>query len=387
MSTMYKNSVIIRFRLGLDLRIAVILTRRITKATKVNVNSTQKIPLNEPRMYVLVEAVGGSCVARYILFNSLNKKRFLVTANKTLIACYNFELRHTYNNILLEASVAGGIPILSVLEKGLVGNMISYVAGVLNGTSNWTLAQMHRLGVSLKRALLDASQRGYAESDNVCDIDGVDSTQKTGILYYISLRTTVTIRYIYTEGIRNVNLQDIAYGKRLGLNFKLMSVVLTIKKALCATFPGFVSLSWPFWISEDTTNVILVAGDCVGKMWLFGKGAGTKPTASAIISDVESIRYGNGNSSYPTRILTLPYRSISTSRNGFYVRTLNTSFQECKETLNNLLKRKLNLISFSAFGVNKRLEVIMVLKNVFERNFKRTVVSFRGYITNYRTLL
>ncbi|PHN16253.1 homoserine dehydrogenase [Candidatus Tremblaya phenacola] len=385
MAVMYKNSYIVRNRLELDLRIAVILTRRTSKTTMINANSMQKNPIYEPRMYVLVEAVGGTCFARYIMLSTLNTKKLLVTANKTLIACYNFELRRTYNNILLEASVAGGIPILRILEKALVGNMISYVAGVLNGTSNWSLSQMYRLGVPLKRALLDASQRGYAETDNTCDIDGVDSTQKTSIIYYITLRTAVTIRYVFFEGIRTVSLQDIAYGKRLGLNIKLMSVVLTIRKALCATFPCFVSLNWPFWIAEATSNVILVVGDCVGRMWLFGKGAGTKPTASSIIADVETIRYGS--SSYPTKILTHTYSSITDSRGGFYVRSIHISFQECKESLNILLKRKLNLISFRVFEVNKRLEVIMVLINVFERSFKRAVVSFRGFITTYRVLL
>lgn len=385
MSVMYKNSYIVRNRLDIDLRIAVILTRSPTKTTSINANSIQKNSIYEPRMYVLVEAVGGTCFARYIMLSTLNTKKLLVTANKTLTACYNFELRRTYNNILLEASVAGGIPILRVLEKGLVGNMISYVAGVLNGTSNWTLSQMYRLGVSLKRSLLEASQRGYAESDNTCDIEGVDSSQKVSIIYYIALRTTVTIRYIYIEGIRTVNLQDIAYGKRLGLNIKLMSVALTIREALCATFPGFVSLNWPFWISESTSNVILVVGDCVGRMWLFGKGAGAKPTASSIISDVEAIHYGN--KLYPTVLLTHTYSSISDSRGGFYVRLICISFQECKESLKVLLKKKLRLIAFSVFEVNKRLEVIMVLINAFERCFKRAVVSFRGFITTYRVLL
>lgn len=270
MSVLYKNSVKVRIRLGLDIRIAAILTRRATSSTKINVNSMQKPPINDSRLYVMVEVVGGSCFARHIMHSSLNRKRFLVTANKTLLACYSFELRRTYSNILLEAAVAGGIPILNVLERKLVGNMINYVAGVLNGTSNWVLTQMYRLGIPLKRALLDATQRGYAESDSACDVDGVDSAQKTGIIYYIASRVNVALRYAYIEGIRTISLQDIAYGKRLGLRLKLMSVALTKKRHLCAAFPGFVSLSWPFWVSEDSANVILVSGDCVGRLWFFG---------------------------------------------------------------------------------------------------------------------
>ena len=244
---------------------------------------------------ILLEIIGGEeGIAKELVFNALKKKKNVVTANKALISKYWNELQNLskkYNcKIKYEAAVAGGIPIIKVLDEFLSSNTIKKVYGILNGTSNFIITNMQKKNESFDKILKKAQELGYAESNPKFDIDGTDTAQKLSILSSLSFGIDSNIKKIYKDGIEKIDLIDIKYAHSLGFKLKLLGI--TEKKNNCISsfvYPCFVSNNEIISSVDGVFNAVVVESDFCKKNFFLGEGAGAFPTATSIISDVINI--------------------------------------------------------------------------------------------------
>lgn len=289
-----KNKDYIRSRTGKNIGISKILVRDIDK----HIDKTDELLLTndindiyEAEPDIVVEAIGGMHPAYDYIKYFLKDKKHVVTANKEVIAKYGEELTELAcsNGVSLrfEASVAGGIPILKPLQECLAGNNISYLAAILNGTTNFILSKMYREGIKYDDALRKAQELGFAEANPDSDVLGFDSARKLAILSSITNDTKLNWKNINTEGITNIDEVDMKCARELGCNIKL--IALSIREGediYAAVKPVLVQESGILGNIENEFNGILLEGDAVGKVFFSGKGAGKLPTASAVIGDI-----------------------------------------------------------------------------------------------------
>ncbi len=250
---------------------------------------------NDENVDAVVELIGGDTGIAYDLCKTaLSNKKHFITANKALIAKRGVELAKLAekNNVALafEASVAGGIPVIKTLKEALAGNNITKVSGILNGTCNYILTAMKKTGKSFNTILKDAQDLGYAEADPGFDIDGIDAAHKLTILTALAFGTPVNFEKNYIEGIRKISLQDIKYADELGYKIKLLGVCSSsddgILQRVC---PCLISKKHPVAKVDGVNNAVYIEGDAVGKLVLEGPGAGSGPTASAVLSDIVDV--------------------------------------------------------------------------------------------------
>jgi len=248
---------------------------------------------------LVVELIGGSDgPALALARETLKAGKSFVTANKALIAVHGKELallaEENQASLRFEAAVAGGIPIVKALAEGLVGNQISGLHGILNGTCNYILTRMEREGLSFDEVLADAQRLGYAEADPTFDIDGIDTAHKTAILAALAFGTAPDMENLPTEGIRTIAPVDIDYAKELGYRIKLLGVARRTEDGIeTHVHPAMVPLSAPLANVMDAVNAVVVQGDFVGQTVYEGAGAGEGPTASAVVADIVDIVRGN----------------------------------------------------------------------------------------------
>ncbi len=244
---------------------------------------------------VLIELIGGQDgVAKKIVFDALKKKKHVVTANKALVSKYWDELKilSKKNNCFIkyEAAVAGGVPILTVIEDFLISNKIKKVYGILNGTSNFILTKMLANNQKFEKILSEAQKLGYAESDPSFDIDGTDTAQKLSILSSLSFNINSNIKYIYKEGIQCINLLDLKYAESLGYKLKLLGITEKKKnKVMSFVYPCLVEKKSEISNVDGVFNGVVVESDYCKKIFFQGEGAGALPTATSVLSDILSI--------------------------------------------------------------------------------------------------
>ncbi|MGQ9780453.1 MAG: homoserine dehydrogenase [Bacillota bacterium] len=280
------------------------LTYRLKTAVDVDWSRPRGVPLDgivlgedpalvleDPEIDIVIETIGGIEPAGTYVAEALRRRKHVVTANKALIAARGRELfrlaREHGVDLLFEASVGGGIPIIKGLREGLVGNNIMSIYGILNGTTNYILTRMAADGLDFAEALAEAQRAGFAEQDPSLDIDGIDAAHKLAILASIASSATVDLERIYVEGIRRIGKVDVDFARSLGYVIKLL--------AICRQVDGRYDLRvHPTLIPQDhllaavnkELNAIFVQGDFVGDTMFYGPGAGPRPTASAIVSDL-----------------------------------------------------------------------------------------------------
>lgn len=260
---------------------------------------------------LVVELIGGSDgPALALARETLEAGKSFVTANKALIAVHGKELaalaEKSGASLRFEAAVAGGIPVIKALAEGLVGNDVSGLHGILNGTCNYILTRMEREGLSFGEVLEDAQRLGYAEADPTFDIDGIDTAHKTAILAALAFGTAPDMENLPTEGIRNIAPVDIDYAKELGYRIKLLGVARKTDDGVeTRVHPAMVPLAAPLAKVMDAINAVVVQGDHVGQTVYEGAGAGEGPTASAVVADIVDIARGN---KYPA--LGVPVESL-----------------------------------------------------------------------------
>ncbi|CAA7627105.1 Homoserine dehydrogenase [Candidatus Terasakiella magnetica] len=280
---------------------------------------------------VLVELIGGaSGIALEVVRTALERGRSVVTANKAMIAHHGIELARlaekTGANIGFEASVGGGIPIIKSLREGLSGNHVTKVMGILNGTCNYILTTMRDQGRDFADVLAEAQKLGYAEADPTFDIDGIDTAHKLAILASLAFAMPINLDGVACEGIRHVSALDIGYADELGYRIKLLGVAAVTEAGIEArVYPAMVPLSFPLAHVSGPFNAIVTEGDFVGRTVLEGRGAGARPTASAVVADLMDLACGRVMPAFGVAVDTLEVRPAAPAgahRSAYYIRLM-----------------------------------------------------------------
>ncbi len=251
---------------------------------------------------VLVELIGGCTIAKDVIFQAIKNQKHIVTANKALIANHGkeiFELA-AKNNVLVvfEAAVAGGVPIIKALREGLSANHIHWLAGIVNGTTNFILSEMDQKGLNFEDVLKEAQALGYAESDPTFDIEGIDAGHKTSIMASLAFGIPIQFDKAYIEGITKIQSCDMAYANELGYKIKLLGIAKNSSNGIeLRIHPALLPKEHILANVNGAMNAVMVSGDAVGQTLYYGKGAGSEPTASAVIADlVDVVRDINNHS-------------------------------------------------------------------------------------------
>lgn len=250
--------------------------------------------LHDPEIQIVVEVMGGVNPAKAYLLEALQSGKHVVTANKALLAQHGAELFDAASEsgvaLHFEAAVAGGIPIISALKRGLVSNTLRSVYGIINGTTNYILSAMTEEGRDFDEVLKEAQAQGYAESDPTDDVEGFDAAYKLAILASLIFNKRMDVRQIHRVGIQRISAQDIAYAKQFGYTIKLLAIAKRTPNGLEARVnPTMIPAGHPLASVNGVYNALLVQGDAVGDLMFYGRGAGQMPTASAVVSDILNI--------------------------------------------------------------------------------------------------
>jgi len=291
---------------GRRLKLVAVSARSRTKKRDIDLSGVrwEKDPLalaTAPDIDVVVELIGGSGgIAKRLAERALRNGKHVVMANKALLAMHGAELAALAEKrgaiLAFEAAVAGGIPIIKALREGLTANRIEWIAGIVNGTTNFILSEMREKRIDFQAALADAQRLGYAEADPTFDIAGIDAAHKATIVSAIAFGVPVQFAKAHVEGIVDLQAVDIAYAEQLGYRIKLLAI--TKRRAANSTHPGGIELRvHPTLVPsrrlianvEGAMNAVMVQGDAVGTTLYYGKGAGAEPTASAVIADLVDI--------------------------------------------------------------------------------------------------
>jgi homoserine dehydrogenase len=286
-------------RAGRGIEIAMVAVRDEAKARAV---VGKDLPLTtealdvvrHPDIDIVVELIGGYEPARSLVLEAIARGKHVVTANKAMLARHGNEIFEAASAqgvmVAFEGAVAGGVPIIKALREGLTANRIEWLAGIINGTSNFILSEMRSKGLSFAAVLAEAQRLGYAEADPTFDIEGIDAAHKLTILAAIAFGVPINIEAAYTEGIAQLSATDIKYAEQLGYRIKLLGIAKRTSKGIeLRVHPTLVPMQRLIASVEGAMNAVLVKGDAVGTTMYYGPGAGAEPTASAVIADLVDV--------------------------------------------------------------------------------------------------
>jgi len=294
-----RNQEEIRRRAGRGIVITVVAdldterARRIV-GEQVRVVADARQVIADPAIDIVVELIGGYGIARTLVLEAIAAGKHVVTANKALLAVHGNEIfaaaRAQGVMVAFEAAVAGGIPIIKALREGLTANRIEWVAGIINGTTNFILSEMRSKGLDFAVVLKEAQRLGYAEADPTFDIEGVDAAHKATIMSAIAFGVPVQFSKAHVEGITSLQAADIRYAEQLGYRIKLLGITKRVTEGIeLRVHPTLVPRDRLIANVEGAMNAVVVQGDAVGTTLYYGKGAGAEPTASAVVADLVDI--------------------------------------------------------------------------------------------------
>jgi len=294
-----RNQEEIERRAGRNIHISMVADLDVEKAKSLvnsdcTVVSDAKEIIAHPDIDIVVELIGGYGIAFELVMSAIESGKHVVTANKALLAMHGTEIFEAAHRkgvmVAFEASVAGGIPIIKALREGLTANRIEWIAGIINGTTNFILSQMREKNWSFQQALETAQALGYAESDPTFDIQGIDAAHKASIMAAIAFGIRMPFQSAYIEGIAQLQSQDIQFAEQLGYRIKLLGIAKQAKAGIeLRIHPCLVPANSIIANVEGAMNAVMVQADAVGTTLYYGKGAGGEPTASAIIADLVDI--------------------------------------------------------------------------------------------------
>ena len=294
-----RNQEEITRRAGRAITLKVVADKDLSRAKRIVGDAAAVTPdamsvIKDPDVDIVVELIGGTTVAKDLIMQAIAHGKHVVTANKALLAQHGTEIFSAAQTkgvmVAFEGAVAGGIPIIKALREGLTANRIEWIAGIINGTSNFILSQMRERGASFEDALKDAQQRGYAEADPTFDIEGVDAAHKLTIMSAISFGIPMQFSKAYTEGISKLTKQDIRYAEELGYRIKLLGITRrTARGVELRVHPTLIPARRLIANVEGVMNAVLVKADAVGQTMYYGAGAGAEPTASAVVADLVDV--------------------------------------------------------------------------------------------------
>jgi homoserine dehydrogenase len=343
-----RNEEEITRRAGRPIRITWVATRTLERAQKathgakdVHLTSDPHVVIDHPDVDIVVELIGGIEPAKSYVLRAIANGKHVVTANKALLARHGNEIfaaaHKTGVMVAFEAAVAGGIPIIKALREGLTANRIEWIAGIINGTSNFILSEMRATGAPFATVLAEAQARGYAEADPTFDVEGIDAAHKLTIMSAIAFGVPMQLDKVYTEGITRLTREDLRYAEELGYRIKLLGITRRASVAGSANSEGIELRVHPTLVPakrlianvEGAMNAVLVKGDAVGATLYYGPGAGAEPTASAVIADlVDVTRMHTADPEHrvphlafqPDQLSNIPFLPMGEVRTSYYLR-------------------------------------------------------------------
>ena len=319
--------------IGAEMEVSKILVHNLNKQREgidasLLTDNWQEI-INDSEIQIVVEVMGGIEPARTMILEALHAGKHVVTANKDLLAAYGKELldaaEEKHCDLLFEAAVAGGIPIIRPLKQCLAGNEIDEVIGIVNGTTNYILTKMFEENMSFEEALAKATELGYAEADPTADVEGLDAGRKVAIMASIAFHSRVVFDDVYTEGITKITADDIAYAKEFDSVIKLLGVAHNTEGGIeVGVYPMLLNKEHPLASVRDSFNAVFVHGDAVDDAMFYGRGAGELPTASAVMGDIidvaRNIEYGCNGRISCTCYRETPIKKFDEVENKFFLR-------------------------------------------------------------------
>ncbi|MFS0749153.1 homoserine dehydrogenase [Oceanobacillus sp. 1P07AA] len=383
-------------QLGCEVEVSKVLVRNLDKARNIHINgdlltTNPSEVLDHPSIDIIIEVMGGIDQAKEYILRAFQNKKHVVSANKDLVALHGPELQTeaTKNrcDFYYEASVAGGIPILRGITEGLSTDHIQRVMGIVNGTTNYILTKMDEEGMGYEDALSEAQRLGFAEADPTSDVDGLDAARKMAILGRLAFSTPVELSDVEVNGIRGIELEDLRYGKQLGYTMKLIGFANFNDQELEVNVqPTLLSKNHPLASVKNEYNAVYVYGEAVGETMFYGPGAGSLPTATAILSDVSAaikgLRLGvSGNQSNEMQF-TKTLTPVNKRHSQYYVRL-------CVKDESGVLSKISSLfheqdISFQRIvqtPVNEyeAAEIVVVTHDTSLSNFQHTLEKLRSF--------
>jgi homoserine dehydrogenase len=334
-----RNAAEISRRSGVAIKVLQVADRNIAHAkaavaADVQVTDDAFAVVNNPEIDVVVELIGGCTLSKDLVLKAIANKKHVVTANKALIASHGNEIfaAAKANNVIVafEAAVAGGIPIIKALREGLAANRIEWLAGIINGTTNFILSEMRDKGLNFVDVLGEAQRLGYAEADPTFDVEGIDAAHKLTIMSAIAFGMPMKFDQVYTEGITKLQQIDIKYAEELGYRVKLLGITKHTDKGVeLRVHPTLIPEKRLVANVNGAMNAVVVKGDAVGPTLYYGAGAGAEPTGSAVVADLMDVaRLIDASSEQrvpylafqPDQVLDLPILPIDEIQSAYYLR-------------------------------------------------------------------
>jgi homoserine dehydrogenase len=338
-----RNQEEISRRAGRPIHIVKVADRNIELAKKVTHGSVEVTNdafsvVSDPNVDIVVELIGGSTIAKELVLKAIENGKHVVTANKALLALHGNEIFAAAQKkgviVAFEAAVAGGIPIIKAVREGLSANRIEWIAGIINGTTNFILSEMREKGLAFDDVLAEAQRLGYAEADPTFDVEGIDAAHKLMILAGVGFGIPMQFEKAYTEGITKLTREDIKYAEELGYRVKLLGIT---KRVPYQNGQGIELRVHPTLIPEKrllanvngAMNAVVVKGDAVGPTLYYGAGAGAEPTASAVVADLVDVTRMHTADPHqrvphlafqPDQLSDLPILPMSEVRSAYYLR-------------------------------------------------------------------
>jgi homoserine dehydrogenase len=326
-------------RAGRPIRISVVADKDVQRAQAITGGACRVVDdafavVADPDVDIVVELIGGYGVARELVLRAIEHGKHVVTANKALLALHGNEIFAAAQKqgvmVAFEAAVAGGIPIIKALREGLTANRIEWIAGIINGTTNFILSEMRDKGLAFDTVLAEAQRLGYAEADPTFDIEGIDAAHKLTIMSAIAFGIPMQFARCYTEGISRLTKEDIRYAEELGYRIKLLGITRRAASGVeLRVHPTLIPARRLIANVEGVMNAVLVRGDAVGATLYYGRGAGAEPTASAVVADlVDVTRMHTADPEHrvphlafqPDQITDLPILPIGEVETAYYLR-------------------------------------------------------------------
>jgi homoserine dehydrogenase len=294
-----RNAEEIARRAGRPIQITIVADKNVELAKQVTggackITDDAFAVVNDPEVDIVVELIGGYGVAKELVLTAIANGKHVVTANKALLAAHGNEIFAAAQDkgvmVAFEAAVAGGIPIIKALREGLTANRIEWIAGIINGTTNFILSEMRDKGLSFETVLKEAQRLGYAEADPTFDVEGVDAAHKLTIMSAIAFGNSMSFDKAHIEGISKLDAVDIKYAEQLGYRIKLLGITKRTPEGVeLRVHPTLIPAKRLIANVEGAMNAVLVKGDAVGPTLYYGKGAGAEPTASSVIADLVDV--------------------------------------------------------------------------------------------------
>ena len=413
LSVLQRNAEEITRRAGRQIRVIAAAVQDVSKVRTVDTSALQLTQdpfeiVNHPDIEIVVELVGGESLTLNAALSALDNGKHVVTANKALIALHGNDIFAKAQSkglvVAFEAAVAGGIPIIKSIREGLSANRIEWLAGIINGTSNYILSKMDEDGREFDDVLSEAQSLGYAEADPAFDIEGIDAAHKLTILASIAFGISLQFENVYTEGITEISSDDITYARELGYRIKHLGIARKTDGGVeLRVHPTLIPQQQLIANVNGVMNAILLQSDAAGATLYYGAGAGSEPTASAVVADlidvVRTITTDPGNrvphlAFHPDALFDLPILPLDEIKTAYYLRmsvvnqpgvmaAIATIFGSSNISIDTILQK-------GSGHTNENVTIIMLTQNTRERNMitalkqVETLDTVKGQVTRIR---